>query len=139
MLAIFELGVLSTASEGTSISGEALNVFKVFEPVAAADGRRPCDIAAGAAAVGIFMAFWSWVGFEMAPNYAEELRDPKRIIPLSLLHLGDRARRILHRVELGRRIGLPDRGRHARQDFSTDSGNTFLTPIENSSAAGPRS
>jgi amino acid transporter len=35
----------------------------------------------GAAAVGIalFGAFWSWVGFEMAPNYAEESRDPKRI------------------------------------------------------------
>ena len=30
------------------------------------------------------MAFWSWVGFEMAPNYAEESRDPKRIVPLSL-------------------------------------------------------
>ena len=42
------------------------------------------DIAAGAAAVGIFMAFWSWVGFEMAPNYAEESRDPKRIVPRSL-------------------------------------------------------
>ncbi len=42
------------------------------------------QIAAGAAAVGIFMAFWSWVGFEMAPNYAEESRDPKRIIPASL-------------------------------------------------------
>src|SRR5262249_51297892 len=42
-------------------------------------------IPAGAAAVGIFMAFWSWVGFEMAPNYAEESRDPKRIIPQSLL------------------------------------------------------
>ena len=35
----------------------------------------------GAAAVGIalFGAFWSWVGFEMAPNYAEESRDPQQI------------------------------------------------------------
>ncbi|MBJ7328399.1 MAG: APC family permease [Solirubrobacteraceae bacterium] len=35
----------------------------------------------GASAVGIaiFGAFWSWVGFEMAPNYAEESRDPKKI------------------------------------------------------------
>ncbi|MDQ2803290.1 MAG: APC family permease, partial [Pseudomonadota bacterium] len=29
-------------------------------------------------------AFWSWIGFEMAPNYGEESRDPKRIVPLSL-------------------------------------------------------
>ena len=34
--------------------------------------------------IGLFFAFWSWVGFEMAPNYAEESRDPKRIVPLSL-------------------------------------------------------
>ena len=35
----------------------------------------------GAAATGvaIFGAFWSWVGFEMAPNYAEESRDPHKI------------------------------------------------------------
>jgi amino acid transporter len=29
--------------------------------------------------VGIFFAFWSWVGFEVVPNYAEESKDPKRI------------------------------------------------------------
>jgi amino acid transporter len=33
---------------------------------------------AGAAGVALFAAFWSWVGFEMAPNYAEESRDPHR-------------------------------------------------------------
>jgi amino acid transporter len=35
----------------------------------------------GAAAPGIalFGAFWSWVGFEMAPNYGEESRQPRRI------------------------------------------------------------
>jgi amino acid transporter len=37
----------------------------------------------GAAAPGIalFGAFWSWVGFEMAPNYGEESRQPRRIAP----------------------------------------------------------
>jgi amino acid transporter len=29
---------------------------------------------------GFFGAFWSWIGFEMAPNYAEESKDPKRIM-----------------------------------------------------------
>lgn len=35
----------------------------------------------GAAATGValFGAFWSWVGFEMAPNYAEESRDPRKL------------------------------------------------------------
>jgi amino acid transporter len=35
---------------------------------------------AGTVGVGIFGAFWSWIGFEMAPNYAEESKDPKRIM-----------------------------------------------------------
>ena len=33
----------------------------------------------GAAGIALFAAFWSWVGFEMAPNYAEETRDPHTI------------------------------------------------------------
>ena len=35
--------------------------------------------------VGLFFAFWSWVGFEAAPNYAEEARDPVRVIPIALI------------------------------------------------------
>jgi amino acid transporter len=84
MLAIFSLGVIFSAGQGTNFTGEALNVFKVFTPVAE-QTVGTVAVPAGAAAVGIFMAFWSWVGFEMAPNYAEESRDPKRIIPQSLL------------------------------------------------------
>lgn len=41
-------------------------------------------IAAGAAGIGIFFAFWSWVGWETAPNYGEESRDPKRNVPRAL-------------------------------------------------------
>ena len=35
--------------------------------------------------VAIFFAFWSWVGFEAAPNYAEEAKDPIRVIPVALI------------------------------------------------------
>ena len=35
---------------------------------------------AAAAGVALFGAFWSWVGFEMAPNYAEESREPKELM-----------------------------------------------------------
>jgi amino acid transporter len=38
---------------------------------------------AAASGVALFAAFWSWVGFEMAPNYAEESRDPHRIARLA--------------------------------------------------------
>ncbi len=34
--------------------------------------------------LGIFIAFWSWVGFEAAPNYAEESKDPHRVIPIAV-------------------------------------------------------
>ncbi len=36
-----------------------------------------------AAGIALFAAFWSWVGFEMAPNYAEESRDPRRIAKIA--------------------------------------------------------
>jgi amino acid transporter len=83
ILVIFALGVIFAGS-GTNFTSEALNVFNVYTPVAE---QKVGEVAipAGAAAVGVFMAFWSWVGFEMAPNYAEESRDPKRIVPQSLL------------------------------------------------------
>ena len=84
MLTLFDIGVL-TAKGGTSFTTEALNLLNVNTPVVAQKVGE-ADIAAGAAAVGIFMAFWSWVGFEMAPNYAEESRDPKHIIPRSLYY-----------------------------------------------------
>ncbi len=32
------------------------------------------------AGIGLFAGFWSWVGFEMAPNYAEEAREPKKVM-----------------------------------------------------------
>jgi amino acid transporter len=41
-------------------------------------------ITGGAIGIGLFFAFWSWVGFEMAPNYGEESRDPKKNVPRAL-------------------------------------------------------
>ena len=81
-LLVFDAAVL-TAKGGTSFSTESLNILGVMTDVTAQKiGEN--EIVAGAAAVGVFMAFWSWVGFEMAPNYAEESRDPKHIVPRSL-------------------------------------------------------
>jgi amino acid transporter len=51
----------------SGISLEPINPLKAFE------GAAP--------GIGIFFAFWSWVGFEATANYGEESRDPKRIIP----------------------------------------------------------
>ena len=127
ILAIFALGVAS-AGTGTSFSGEALNVFNVTIPVAE---MKVGDVAipAGAAAVGIFMAFWSWVGFEMAPNYAEESRDPKHIIPrslyISVIGLG-----VFYVIVSWCAVSaFPTEGDMLAKAFA-DSGNFYLSPIE---------
>jgi amino acid transporter len=57
----------------------AINPVNAFRALPASGA-----LAGGAIGVGLFFAFWSWVGFEMAPNYGEESRDPKRNVPRAL-------------------------------------------------------
>ena len=79
ILILFDAGVFVHNGAGATVQVAALNPVLAFQGFAAHD-----KLAAGAAGIGLFFAFWSWVGFEMAPNYAEESHDPKRIVPLSL-------------------------------------------------------
>jgi amino acid transporter len=125
ILAIFDVGAILSGTSHFNV--EALNVLNVNTPVAE-QKVGDVDIAAGVAAVGIFMAFWSWVGFEMAPNYAEESRDPKRIIPRSLYYsvigLG-----LFYIVTSWCVISsYPSEGDMLVKAVK-DSGNFFLTPI----------
>jgi len=68
-------------------SAAPLNPANIFDNEAALK-----VFGAAAAGVAIFGAFWSWVGFEMAPNYAEESREPhkiaKRALYISVISLG---------------------------------------------------
>ena len=73
VLLIFALAVLVQGG-ANGLTAAPLNPFKLF--------HNPAAIAVfGAAAPGValFGAFWSWVGYEMAPNYGEESRRPKQI------------------------------------------------------------
>src|SRR5262249_45465295 len=65
------------------IPAAAINPANAFHALAAS-GTGSSAILAGAIGVGLFFAFWSWVGFEMAPNYGEESRDPKKNVPRAL-------------------------------------------------------
>src|SRR5882757_1629139 len=56
------------------LSAKPLNPAEVF-----GNSGATHTFGTAAAGVALFAAFWSWVGFEMAPNYAEESRDPRRI------------------------------------------------------------
>jgi amino acid transporter len=73
ILTIFDLLVYTQGGK-TGIQGDSLNMFKLTSP--------GVGLAAG---VGVFLAFWSWVGFEAIPNYAEESKNPRRIVPLATL------------------------------------------------------
>jgi amino acid transporter len=66
-----------------NIPAAAINPVNAFKALPAS-GTGGTAIAAGAIGVGLFFAFWSWVGFEMAPNYGEESRNPKRNVPRAL-------------------------------------------------------
>jgi amino acid transporter len=78
VLLAFDIGIF-TSSGGTHVALASLNPVAAFQGFPARG-----SLAAGAAGIGLFFAFWSWIGFEMAPNYGEESHDPKRIVPLSL-------------------------------------------------------
>jgi len=79
-LLIFDVFMFARGiTTSTAMTLDAINPVKAFQgfPVTG-------SLAAGIPAIGLFFAFWSWVGFEMAPNYGEESRDPKRIVPRAM-------------------------------------------------------
>jgi len=77
VLGVLAVGVIASGgNDGLSLA--PINPGEVFD-----NGEAIKAFGAAAAGVALFGAFWSWVGFEMAPNYAEESRDPKRIAKLA--------------------------------------------------------
>lgn len=72
ILAVMAVAVLfGGGPEGYSPG--SLNPLAAFTPAA--------GVAGATAGIGLFFAFWSWVGFESTAMYGEESREPKRIIP----------------------------------------------------------
>ena len=72
ILVLFDVLVFGQGGSTSGIAFSSVDVTKLLNP--------GVGLAAG---VGLFLAFWSWVGFEAVPNYAEESKDPK----LSLIHI----------------------------------------------------
>ena len=74
---LFELAIILIFTIG--VFGQGGNDGVSIDPV------LPWNAFQGVAfGLGIFIAFWSWVGFEAAPNYAEETKNPYRIIPIAV-------------------------------------------------------
>jgi amino acid transporter len=88
ILSVLVVTVLfSGAPEGWSL--ESLNPLHAFDNQEGTvpDPNNPAVplAIAGSAGLGLFFAFWSWVGFESAAMYGEESRTPKKIIPLATM------------------------------------------------------
>ncbi|MCV7417159.1 APC family permease [Mycolicibacterium litorale] len=75
-IVMLALGALAVLFQGGGPEGFA--VADTLNPIGA---FTPAAIAGASAGLGLFFAFWSWVGFESTAMYGEESKDPKRIIP----------------------------------------------------------
>ncbi|RSS50051.1 APC family permease [Streptomyces sp. WAC07061] len=90
VLAHFDINLTAKAL-GVMLVAEIAVLFAVATAVLFAGGGpdgiplepvNPKNAFTGTSAgLGLFFAFWSWVGFESTAMYGEESRDPKRVIP----------------------------------------------------------
>src|SRR6266403_743975 len=120
ILTIFAIGVFTNSGAHVDIAAiNPINAFRGF------DAHE--KLAAGAAGIGLFFAFWSWVGFEMAPNYAEESRDPKRIVPLSM-YISVVGLGVFYTLVSWAALSGYAKIEDAIGVAQTDSGNFFFTP-----------
>lgn len=70
------LGALAVLVRGGGPEGFAPGA--IINPIGAFEAA---PVAGASAGLGLFFAFWSWVGFESTAMYGEESRNPKKIIP----------------------------------------------------------
>jgi amino acid transporter len=88
-----EIFMLSLGALAVLFHGGGPNGFAVSETINPGGAFQPAAGIVGASAgLGLFFAFWSWVGFESTAMYGEESRNPKKIIPratiLSVVGIG---------------------------------------------------
>jgi amino acid transporter len=89
LLGALSLSVLFSGGGPDGLVPEAVNPVNAFTALPQGGGLGlkidGTAIAAGSAAIGLFFAFWSWVGYETTAVYGEESRNPKRIVPRATL------------------------------------------------------
>jgi amino acid transporter len=83
ILMIFSFAVVVKGGGPDGLVWEALNPGAIFNGGEGVEGAARV-FGTGLAGVGFFACFWSWVGFEMAPNYAEESRNPKKMMAAAI-------------------------------------------------------
>jgi amino acid transporter len=81
ILLLLGLAVLIRGGGPDGLMVGSLNPLKAFTAV---PGDAKAGIV-GSAGIGLFFAFWSWVGFETVAVYGEESRNPKKFVPRAVL------------------------------------------------------
>jgi amino acid transporter len=89
LLGALALSVLFSGGGPDGMVAEAINPLNAFKSLPEGGGSGLAidgtAVAAGSAAIGLFFAFWSWVGYETTAVYGEESRNPKQIVPRATL------------------------------------------------------
>ncbi|RZS90039.1 amino acid/polyamine/organocation transporter (APC superfamily) [Motilibacter rhizosphaerae] len=81
LLAVLAVRIVFHGGGPDGFLPSAINPVKAFGSApTSADGAI-----VGTAGLGLFFAFWSWVGFETTAVYGEESRNPKKIVPRATL------------------------------------------------------
>jgi amino acid transporter len=83
-LLLTEIAILGLMGLGVLLSGGGPDGLPL-SPINPVNAFGSNGLAEAAVGFGLFMAFWSWVGFESTAMYGEESRNPKRIIPIATL------------------------------------------------------
>lgn len=76
ILAVMAFGVLFHGGGPDGLMPETLNPVNTF---------LPNGLKVAAPGLAMFIAFWSWTGFESTVMYGEESKNPKKIIPIATL------------------------------------------------------
>src|SRR5690242_20411258 len=83
---ITEIVMLSLGAIAVLVHGGGPDGFAVGQTINPAGAFQGASGVVGASAgLGLFFAFWSWVGFESTAMYGEESRNPKKIIPIATI------------------------------------------------------
>lgn len=90
LLAALGFAVLFSGGGPDGLVPEAVNPANAFKNLDEGGGALNVlidgkAVAAGSAAIGLFFAFWSWVGYETTAVYGEESRNPRKIVPRATL------------------------------------------------------
>jgi amino acid transporter len=83
LLLAFGISVLIKGGPDGFMPADTVSPLAGFKNLA--EGAYGSSVGAGVAALGIFFAFWSWIGYETTAVYGEESKDPKTIVPKATL------------------------------------------------------